>query len=61
MRVRSPTIDWAMDERRRLLEEIAILPSSIEANVQTTAALTYLRDRLGRLNILIAALERNSA
>jgi hypothetical protein len=50
-------MDWAMDERRRLLEEIAVLPSSATADVQKTAALTYLRDRLSKLNVLINALE----
>ena len=50
-------MDWAMNERRRLLEEIAVLPPSDTADVQTAAALAYLRDRLNKLNTLINALE----
>ena len=60
MRIKSAAIDWAMDERRRLLEEISVLPQNA-SNVQTTAALTYLRDRLGKLNVLICALEQGAS
>lgn len=58
MRGKSPAIEWAMEERRRVIEEIAALPSDERADVQSNAAMTYLRSRLSKLDILIGALEQ---
>lgn len=61
MRVKSPAIDWAVEERRRVIEEIGALPDATRANVQSLAAMTYLRDRLAKLDQLITALEQAEA
>lgn len=60
MRVKSPAIEWAMDERRRVIEEISALPSESQADVQGNAALTYLRKRLAKIDALITELEQDS-
>lgn len=61
MRVRSPAIEWAVEERRRVIDEISALPAGGAADVQTAAAMTYLRARLAKIDVLIAALEQAEA
>jgi hypothetical protein len=61
MRIKSPAIEWAVEERRRVIEEIAALPAAASADVQSVAAMTYLRERLGKIDVLITALEQAEA
>jgi hypothetical protein len=57
MRFRSPAVEWAMEERRRLIEEISALPSG--RDVQGSVALAYLRTRLAKIDALITELEQD--